>query len=271
MSKDYYKILEIDKNASQEDIKKSYRELVKKYHPDKNKEDKESEDKIKEINEAYSILGDEEKRKQYDHVDNPDFFMNFDPRANNNDIFSSFFRDMMGQNFRNQYDNFTSVREFKLQLSYKEAFFGCEKEFEENDGTKYKLKIEPKVRNHAKLKVDTQNPNKIVFVIIEIVGENEVIFDNCNLYSPIKIEPHVAVLGGKVKFEILDKKLLINIPEMTQNSKNFVLKECGYPIDDATRGNLGLITEIVLPEKLDENIKKLYQEIQKLSIEEIRE
>jgi len=267
MKKDYYKILDVDEKASQEDIKKAYRRLALKYHPDKNKENKEnkeSEEKIKEVNEAYSVLGDKEKREQYDHGEDFNFFVNFDPRMNNNDIFSSFFKDMMGQNFRDQFSNFTSVREFPLQLSYKKAFFGCE-EILDIDGTNYKLKIEPKIRNHTKLRINTQNSNNIIFVIIDIVGENEVIFDNCNLYSRIKIEPHIAVLGGKVEFEILDKKLQINIPEMTQNSKNFVLKDCGYPVNDNTRGNLGLTTEIVLPERLDENTKKLYQEIQNLS------
>jgi len=148
-------------------------------------------------------------------------------------------------------------------LSYKKAFFGCE-EILDVDGIKYKLKIEPKIRNHTKLKIDTQTPNNIIFVIVDIIGENEVIFDNCNLYSPIKIEPHIAVLGGKINFEILDKRLQINIPEMTPSNKNFVLKECGYPIDDVARGNLCLTTEIILPQKLDENTKKLYQEIASL-------
>ena len=64
--KDYYKILGVNKNASKEEIKKSYRKLAMKYHPDQNKGDKASEERFKEVNEAYAVLSDEEKRKQYD-------------------------------------------------------------------------------------------------------------------------------------------------------------------------------------------------------------
>ncbi|GFP28953.1 DnaJ domain-containing protein, partial [Candidatus Hakubella thermalkaliphila] len=65
--KDYYKILGVDKNASQEEIKKAYRKLAQKYHPDVNPNNKSAEEKFKEVSEAYSVLGDEEKRKQYDN------------------------------------------------------------------------------------------------------------------------------------------------------------------------------------------------------------
>ena len=63
---DYYKVLGVAKNASAEEIKKAYRKLALKYHPDRNQGDKESEEKFKEANEAYAVLSDQEKRKQYD-------------------------------------------------------------------------------------------------------------------------------------------------------------------------------------------------------------
>ena len=66
--KDYYKVLSVEKSASQAEIKKAYRALAKKYHPDKNKGEKGAEEKFKDISEAYEVLGDEEKRKQYDQL-----------------------------------------------------------------------------------------------------------------------------------------------------------------------------------------------------------
>jgi DnaJ-class molecular chaperone len=66
MAKDYYKILGVAKTASQDDIKKAYRKLALKYHPDRNKDNPGAEDKFKEVGEAYAVLGDAEKRKQYD-------------------------------------------------------------------------------------------------------------------------------------------------------------------------------------------------------------
>ena len=80
--KDYYSILGVDKSATQNDIKKAYRKLAKKYHPDVNKDNKEAEKKFKEINEAYEVLGDEEKRKKYDTFGNHYNFQDgfdFDP------------------------------------------------------------------------------------------------------------------------------------------------------------------------------------------------
>ena len=80
--KDYYKILEVDKSASKDDIKKSYRRLAKKYHPDLHPDDKNAQDKFKELNEAYEVLGDEKKKQQYDTFGSSYNFsggQNFDP------------------------------------------------------------------------------------------------------------------------------------------------------------------------------------------------
>jgi len=78
MNKDYYKILSVKKNATDKEIKKSYREKAKKYHPDKNKGDEKAEEKFKEINEAYEVLKDPKKRNNYDAYGDP----NFDPSNN---------------------------------------------------------------------------------------------------------------------------------------------------------------------------------------------
>lgn len=94
MSKNYYDILEIDKNASMDEIKKSYRKLAKKYHPDKNPEHTDYEEKFKEVSEAYSILSDETKRSNYDNYGNPDGPQGFDSFGGGfdmGDIFNSFF------------------------------------------------------------------------------------------------------------------------------------------------------------------------------------
>ena len=80
MSKDYYNILNISKDASLDEIKKSYRKLALKYHPDKNKDNEESTKKFQEITEAYSILGDEQKRKNYDHYGFGDDHFNFEQK-----------------------------------------------------------------------------------------------------------------------------------------------------------------------------------------------
>ena len=91
MGKDYYNILGVDKNASESEIKKSYRKLSKEYHPDLNPNNKEAEEKFKDIAEAYSVLSDPEKRSNYDRFGNPNGGGNPFGGMDMDDIFSSFF------------------------------------------------------------------------------------------------------------------------------------------------------------------------------------
>ena len=124
MSKDYYNILEVDKNATKGDIKKSYRKLSKKYHPDLNPNDPECEEKFKEIANAYSVLSDDEKRGNYDRFGdengqqrNPFGDMGFD------DIFSSFFNRNGNTSQRNR----GSDIRIKIELSLEDIFHGVSK------------------------------------------------------------------------------------------------------------------------------------------------
>jgi len=134
MGKDYYNILGVEKNASRDEIKKAYKKLAKKYHPDLNKGDKESEKKFKEVNEAASILGDDNKRSQYDQFgsDGPQFqgggtdFSGFDFSdfgTSFDDIFDTFF----GGGRRRSTQRRGSDLRFDLEISLEEAAFGVEK------------------------------------------------------------------------------------------------------------------------------------------------
>ena len=131
--KDYYEILGVDRDASQKDIKKAYRKLAKKYHPDMNKDDPETSDKFKEISEAYEILSDPDKRERYDRyghsgINDNDF--NFDDFAQGgfggfDDIFDMFFG---GRGGRRRGPQRGSDLQYRLEIDFEEAAFGAEKE-----------------------------------------------------------------------------------------------------------------------------------------------
>lgn len=133
--KDYYEVLGVNKNDSKDTIKKVYKKLVLKYHPDRAPEEKkeEYEDKFKEISEAYAILSDEDKKNQYDSLGHGAF----DQRYNQEDIFrgsdiSSILKDLFRGDFSggSRESNFGEDLQYGLAINFEEAVFGCEKEIE---------------------------------------------------------------------------------------------------------------------------------------------
>ena len=134
--KDYYELLGLEKGASEDDIKKGFRKMALQYHPDRNKDNKEAEEKFKEINEAYQVLSDPQKKAQYDqygHVDNNgqggfEGGFDFSEMGGFGDIFESFFGGgFSGKNRRNGPAKGADL-EYNLNLTFEEAVFGVEKE-----------------------------------------------------------------------------------------------------------------------------------------------
>ncbi|NUJ97695.1 J domain-containing protein [Candidatus Gracilibacteria bacterium] len=191
-TKDYYKVLGVDKQASDEEIKKAYRRLAMKYHPDRNKGNKESEQKFKEIGEAYGVLSDKEKRKQYDMFgsdfsgSNPfsgggasyggagfeDIFSSFGggTKGGRNqgfsfdfeDIFGGFSGDTGGKKTKNSYSHRQEPKQqqeesLDIEKTYEVPIFdlilGCKIEVEGVGRKKAKLKIPPSTKSGAKFRV----------------------------------------------------------------------------------------------------------------------
>lgn len=135
-NKDYYKLLGVDRNATQDEIKKAFRQLALKHHPDRNQGDKASEDKFKEINEAYTCLGDQEKRAHYDRYGTTEGLgagaggYGFGAGAGFSDIFEGIFDDFFGNlgGFRRAAPTKGSDLRYNLNMTLEEAAFGTEKE-----------------------------------------------------------------------------------------------------------------------------------------------
>lgn len=267
--KDYYKILGVDKSASQDEIKKAFRKLAMKYHPDKNKGDKASEEKFKDINEAYEVLGDPEKRKKYDQLgDNWRYYQQYgDPSqgfdwsqftnqggqtytysGNFEDVFgesgfSDFFDLLFGQGFRAGRTQRTGRGaamkgedvEAVMEITLQEAYYGTTRIFKYG-GESIKLNIKPGIPDGQLLKIPGKGgagrfggQRGDLLVRIRVLPDPKFERKGDDLYSTLKIDLYTALLGGKVQFKTLSKTVKIDIPEGTQNGKVLKLPKMGMP------------------------------------------
>ncbi len=260
--KNYYEILGVKKDASTDAIKKAYRTLARKYHPDVNK-DKGAEEKFKEITEAYEVLSDEKKRKAYD---NPGFggFNSFNGFSSNGfdgvdlgDIFSQF---GFG---RNSGFNSHSVRpiQIELEISFLESILGTTKSVNVR-GNSFDVEIKAGVMNNQEISV---SKNGITLnAKIKITKSNEYERDGNDLIKDLEVPLKVALFGGKVPFDIpkeQGRKITI-----APNSKNGgLLKAKGLGISNdytKVKGDLYLRIKVVLPDinTLDEKLVKALKE-----------
>ncbi len=281
--KDYYKILNISREADQKDIKKAYRKLAKKYHPDMiNKKNSEvSIDKFKEITEAYEILSNPDKRERYNEyghsgIKEEDF--NFDDFARNGfDGFDDIFNKFFSQQYRNKPRTSQKGADLQLimEISLKEAAFGAKKKIKIsriNRGYKLKVSIPAGVKEGMKLRIankgepgKNEGPNGDLYIIIKI-KDNEV-FErkDDNLYCEIPISIFQATLGDKILVPTLNKNVTFDIPEGTQAENLFRLKNKGMKhFNKHGYGDLLIKPKIVIPKNLTDEQKNLMKKLEKL-------
>jgi curved DNA-binding protein len=273
--KDYYKILQVDRTASAEEIKKSYRELAKKYHPDKNPGDKVSEDNFKDIQEAYEVLKDPEKRKKYDTLganwkqagtgNFDEWFRSYSRSSQGGsssfsfeDIFGSqggggftdFFDLFMGPGAgsRRRSQNYRSAPvkgkdyEASLMISLEEAFNGTTKEVSV-DGKRIRVKIEPGTEEGKKLRLKNQGglstsggESGDLFLKIKLEKHQRFEKKESDLIMNLPVDLYTAVLGGKKEVLTIDGRTIsITIPPETNSGKTLRIKGMGMQMTDNSR------------------------------------
>jgi curved DNA-binding protein len=227
MKKDYYSILGVNKNASQDDIKKAYRNLSKKYHPDKNGGD---DSKFKEINEAYDTLSDETKRRLYDNpnsFDNAfgDFFGNF---RSNGSGFTSWIRQMP-QNI-----------ETHIEISLTEAYYGCNKKIKIGSKT-FNIDIPKGVTSGKTIVYSGQGgrgydpltgQEKYGDLCVKInVRSTDTMYLNGDgtFEMVVAIDWVDAILGCDMELDVFDKTVNIRVPKYTQNGGYVLSAGNGFP------------------------------------------
>lgn len=276
--KDYYKILELDKKASADEVKKSYRRLAKKYHPDKNPNNKVAEEKFKEVSEAYEVLKDPEKRKKYDTLGanwkhyqqtggNPDdWFRNFHQgrqggsyqfSGNFNDLFgnlggfSDFFESFFGRGGKHRgAGGFANVAqkgndyEASLSISLEEAHQGVEKQFAVN-GRTLKVKITPGIEEGKKLRLRNQGgegkaggEKGDLYLRIQIEKHPYFERKENDLYYNLNVNLYTAILGGKKEITTLNGKR-INIIIPKETENGKILKVKGMGMNKPGKTDRG--------------------------------
>jgi curved DNA-binding protein len=267
--KDYYQILGVDKKASQAEIKKAYRKLAMKYHPDRNLGDATAEDKFKEINEANEVLGDVEKRAKYDQLgtsyqqwqqsgggDNFNWGawnagQGGGTRVNINDFedmfgggFSDFFQSIFGGmgGFSQAGSSNTSTRtqrrvqqqapqklEQHVSISFAEAYAGSTRKLKINGDT-FTVKIPAGAKTGTKVRIPAQDRyQQDIYLVMDVQPDSRFERDGSDLSTEVSVDLWTAVLGGQVTVPTPSGTVRLSIPPGTQPGQKIRLNQQGMP------------------------------------------
>ena len=298
--RDYYIVLGITKSATADEIKKAYRKLAVKFHPDKNPGDKNAEDVFKEINEAYQVLSDPEKRKKYDtlgenwrHYEQQggqtkeDFDWSKYHNANTGnqqnysssnqqfegEQFSDFFESIFGKGFnsgKSQTSKPYKGSDYKadVEISLEEAFNGTARLMEVN-GEKLQMKFKG-VKDGQTLRIKGKGGQGAnngergdIYVTVHIPAHDYFIRKEDDLFCDIPVDLYTVMLGGKVIVRTMKGDIKIDIPKETENGKTLRLKGMGMPRfgKENEFGDLYAKVRIVLPKNLSQKEIELFQEL----------
>jgi curved DNA-binding protein len=301
--KDYYKILGVSKNATQDEIKKAYRKLAKQYHPDKNQGNKEAEEKFKEISEAYEVLGNEENRKKYDELGaNWKNFQQGGPQGGGFDwsqfyqgggggthytyegdpeMFSDFFNSFFGGGFTGASSGGGRSRrsrafkgqdyEAEMEINLEEAYHGTTRIINVN-GKKLRIKLKPGMYDGQKIKLKGKGApginggeNGDLYITIHVQKHPQFERKGDDLYTDLPIDVYTAVLGGKVTVHTLGGDVNLTIPKGTSGGKTLRLKGKGMPHYNRTgHGDLYVKTKIIVPTDLTPEEEELFKKLKEM-------
>ena len=299
MAKDYYAILGVSKTATDDELKKAFRKLAVKFHPDKNPDDKKGEEKFKEINEPYEVVSDPEKRKKYDRFGENwnrmdesqfdsrgrsrgssrpsgqhyqyyegDFRDAFGEGADYSDLFSSFFREgsgagpggkMKGQDMHGE-----------ITATIEEAHKGTARVFEVNR-EKIRIQLKPGAYDGLVIRLAGKgSPGRKggtkgdLYLTIRVLPHAQYQREGDHIKQTITVDVFTAVLGGEKEISTLSGRIRTKIPAGTQPGKMLRLKGKGMPVYNSPGlfGDLLLEIQVQVPDKLTDEQKELFKKLQ---------
>ena len=290
---DYYKILGIDKTATDKDIKSAYRKLARKYHPDLNPDNKDANRNFQQINEANEVLSDPEKRKKYDqygkdwqHADEFEKQKQYERQSarpggqrfsggQSEGDFSDFFENLFGGSAGASRGRQAKYRgeDFKaeLQLNLIDAF-KTRKQTLTINGQKIRITIPAGIENGQTIKIPGHGspgrnggPNGDLYITFSIANHPGIKRLGDNLYTTVDLDLYTSVLGGEITIDTLDGQVKLKVAPETQNGSKIKLKGKGFPVykNEGHFGDLIVTWSIKIPTNLSEKQKELFTELSK--------
>jgi curved DNA-binding protein len=286
---DYYKILGVERNADEKVIRKAYRDLARKFHPDRNPGDKKAEAKFKQINEAYEVLSDPEKRVRYDQL-GPNYqqwqrmggqggnsWSDFGGGSNYRtgdfgDNFSDFFSSIFGGGRqRETYRQPIRGRDLEqpIEITLEEAYHGTERVLNRG-GKRRTIRIPPGAKDGTRIRVAGEGepgyasaqPGDL-FLIVSIRPHPIFECREDDLYTDLKVNLYTAVLGGEILVPTLAGDVKLRIPAGTQSGKTIRIADRGMPHlrEPEEKGDLYVRVLIQVPTNLSDEERTLFRKL----------
>jgi curved DNA-binding protein len=291
---DYYKILSVDKSASQDDIKKAYRKLARKYHPDLNPNDKEAHKTFQQINEANEVLSDPEMRKKYDQYGQQygkdwkhaeEFEKQRKSQQHSQPFGGGGQQDFGGEHFSDFFESIfgggkssggRSSAKFKgqdynaeLHLTLEQAYTTHQQTLTVN-GKNIRITIPAGVENGQVIKLKghgapgvSGGPNGDLYITFVIADHHKFKRLGNDLHSTEKIDLYTAVLGGEITVETMAGKVKVKVHPGTQNGTKMRLKGKGYPVykSEGSFGDFYITFQVMIPTHLTDKQKELFTQL----------
>jgi len=288
--KDYYKVLGVSKKATQAEIKKAYKRLARKHHPDVNPNDTSAEENFKEINEAYQVIGKAENRKKYDQLGEhwqhsgqgasaggQQYQSNSNQQSEAN--FAEFFESVFGQQRAAggshygfggspaRYKGEDIQAELTLQLT---DVFKTHKRTLSVQGKNIRISVPAGLVDGQRIRLKgfggqgvNGGPDGDLYVRFKLVNDTSFKRDKANLYKTIELDLYTAVLGGEVLLDTLDGQVKLKVKAGTQNNSQVKLKGKGFVVykKDQDRGNLLVTYTVIIPTDLSDKQRELFEQL----------
>jgi curved DNA-binding protein len=277
----YYETLGVPRNATSEEIKKTFRRLARQYHPDVNPGNKDAEEKFKAINEAYDILSDETKRADYDQL----FFKKTKRR-------STLFKDKVPRNGKGNIPNYRQgfeewgVRDFspgtskrakviptsnrrdveaRLTLPLEKAYKGGRERIRLEDGRSLEVDMPPGMVDGQRIRLKGQGINNgDLYLKITVAQHPFFKVQGSDIYCQVPLTPSEAILGGAVEVPTIDGLVKMNVPQGVKVGQRLRLANKGYPNAQGNRGDQLVEIQIAMPGEPTAEELELYQKLREI-------